>query len=359
MDPKLTIIIPVYNCENYLSICLDSIVPQLKKEIKILLIDDGSTDGSSRICDQYAENYESITVCHIKNKGVSNARNIGLSMTDTDWVMFIDADDAVCQYTLNRLMGLIRRYECTLFFGNYMASEFSPKCKASSREILLKSDELLLVTADPAGYSHILGKDTSLTLVSCWAKILSMKVIKENNLMFDTELLVSEDTFFIINYLNAMDTGKKVLVLDDPLYFYRMNIQSVTKKLGEDKYLFSRQKYIDKLIELRNHTDKKEFGQALLICALNTLLLEYYYICENGNKNYLEIFYEYLKNSEVKNMLKEGKGKKIFTGVIMNRYFFHIMVLWEKNHYTLAYFYMRCITLCRIIKKWIYFKVQL
>ncbi|MBD5226218.1 MAG: glycosyltransferase [Bacteroidales bacterium] len=90
---KISVIIPVYNVENYLEKCLDSIINQSFKELDIIIVDDGSTDNSGKICDRYASSDPRIRVIHQKNKGVASARNTGISISVADTIAFVDSDD--------------------------------------------------------------------------------------------------------------------------------------------------------------------------------------------------------------------------------------------------------------------------
>ena len=95
MKPEISVIVPVYNVEPYLKRCLNSIIEQSLKKIEIILIDDGSTDRSGLICDEYAKIDSRITVIHQKNGGLSSARNIGIKLAKGDYIMFVDSDDYV------------------------------------------------------------------------------------------------------------------------------------------------------------------------------------------------------------------------------------------------------------------------
>ena len=92
-NPLISVIIPVYNVEQYLSHCIDSILSQTFTNFEILLIDDGSTDNSGIICDNYKNNDYRIKVFHKKHNGVSSARNMGLDKAVGEWITFVDADD--------------------------------------------------------------------------------------------------------------------------------------------------------------------------------------------------------------------------------------------------------------------------
>ena len=107
---KVSIVVPVYNVEDYLKYCVDSLINQSYKNIEIILVDDGSTDGSGRICDQYAQEDDRIRVLHIENGGLSNARNTGVRAATAHWIMFLDSDDYYDCRTVEYLMGLKDQY---------------------------------------------------------------------------------------------------------------------------------------------------------------------------------------------------------------------------------------------------------
>ena len=111
---KVSIIVPVYNVEDCLSYCVDSLRQQTYKNIEIILVDDGSTDYSGEICDQYAQEDERIKVLHIENGGLSNARNTGVKESSTDWIVFIDSDDYYDHRAIEYLVELRDKYRVDL-----------------------------------------------------------------------------------------------------------------------------------------------------------------------------------------------------------------------------------------------------
>ena len=111
---KVSIIVPVYNVEDCLSYCVDSLRQQTYKNIEIILVDDGSTDRSGEICDQYAQEDERIRVLHIENGGQSRARNIGVQATSSNWIMFLDSDDYYDLKAVEYLVALRDKYEVDL-----------------------------------------------------------------------------------------------------------------------------------------------------------------------------------------------------------------------------------------------------
>lgn len=111
---KVSIVVPVYNVEDCLSYCVDSLRQQTYKNIEIILVDDGSTDSSGEICDQYAREDDRIKVLHIENGGLSNARNTGVKESSTDWIVFIDSDDYYDHRAIECLVKLRDKYRVDL-----------------------------------------------------------------------------------------------------------------------------------------------------------------------------------------------------------------------------------------------------
>ena len=119
MNPKISIIVPVYNVDIYLERCLDSIVNQSMKEIEIIVIDGGSTDKSGYICDSYASLDKRIKVIHKNNNGVSHSRNVGLDQAQGEYIMFVDSDDYVDKFFCQIPYELAEENDSDLLIFNY------------------------------------------------------------------------------------------------------------------------------------------------------------------------------------------------------------------------------------------------
>ena len=102
-----SIIIPVYNVEKYLNECVDSVLNQKNVDYEIILVDDGSTDNSGQICDEYVKNHSNISVIHKQNGGASDARNIGIEEAEGDYILFIDSDDKIEKNSLSKINEVI------------------------------------------------------------------------------------------------------------------------------------------------------------------------------------------------------------------------------------------------------------
>lgn len=117
--PTISIIVPIYNVEKYLCYCLDSICNQTFKDWECLLIDDGSTDKSGRICDQYAHKYNQIKTFHKKNGGVADARNYGLKHAIGKYIMYVDGDDWIEADSIERLLQTANENNADLVIGDF------------------------------------------------------------------------------------------------------------------------------------------------------------------------------------------------------------------------------------------------
>ena len=126
VNPKISVIIPVYNAEVYLHRCVDSLLSQSFKDFELLLVDDGSVDSSADICDEYANGDERVRVFHKKNGGVSSARNLGLDNARGEWVVFVDADDWIVDNGFNVDYNILQ--EDLILFPYYISS--NPQLRA-------------------------------------------------------------------------------------------------------------------------------------------------------------------------------------------------------------------------------------
>lgn len=119
MQPKISIVIPVYNVGQYLCQCLDSIITQTIQDYEVILVDDGSTDESPSICDKYAEKNKRFTVIHQKNEGSAKARNTGLDKATGEYIAFIDSDDWINEDHLQNLQKRAEETEADIVISSY------------------------------------------------------------------------------------------------------------------------------------------------------------------------------------------------------------------------------------------------
>lgn len=133
-EPLISIVIPVYNVSAYLKRCLDSVCTQLYENLEIILVDDGSTDNSGVICDEYAKLDNRILVIHKENGGLSDARNAGIAVSQGDYISFIDSDDFVGKLYIQRLVRLLLEFDADISIANQQNFSDYNKIKKKQRQ---------------------------------------------------------------------------------------------------------------------------------------------------------------------------------------------------------------------------------
>lgn len=263
MKPKISIIIPVYNAEKYLRECLDSILNQSFQDFEILLINDGSTDGSPAICDEYAAKDWRVKVFHKENGGVSSARNLGLDHANGEWITFVDSDDFLND---NFIDEKLNRYLKNLSFDLIINNAFI--YSTINKYQRYSFVERTLTTKDFLKYYGLTIVDTP------WAKFFKRSIIKKSQIFFNEQFNLGEDLLFNMNYLLY---SNKIALIDHPFYNYRNNEQglsSVNYNYENDKFLFEE---LDKL----NNLLIDNFGSFKETFSITRLLSGIYY-----NENY-------------------------------------------------------------------------
>lgn len=219
MDDLISVIVPVYNVEDYLEKSLSSLLIQTYRKLQVIIIDDGSTDNSGEICDYYGANDGRIEVYHIQNAGVSNARNQGLNYAKGKYIYFFDPDDSLEPDALWTLYKQIKNgadlVECSYFkdFTNVKEEVIHQEKKISSQEAI----------------RSLLLWDGYLTSF-CWDKLYNKEKI--GDIRFDSKLKIGEDNLFVFEYLLKCES---VIVLDCPLYNYLIRENSVIGNVYTEK----------------------------------------------------------------------------------------------------------------------------
>lgn len=201
--PKISIIVPVYNTELYLRRCLDSILSQTFTNFELLLVDDGSTDRSAMLCDEYASKDKRIKVFHKANGGVSSARNVGLAKATGEWIAFCDSDDWVFSSWLDNFeLGNKSDYD---FISQSFEADKSVFGEEKNQESYIYSS----VYAGPiADVMNLLVK--SKRGIFLFISLFRNSIIEEHKLAFDERLMHGEDGDFIFRYLTYCQKAKSV-----------------------------------------------------------------------------------------------------------------------------------------------------
>ena len=209
MEPLVSIIIPVYNVEDWLAETLECVRRQTYNNIEVFLIDDESTDGSGTICDEFAANDDRFQVFHLKKVGISNARNFGLDRVTGKYVMFIDADDLVKPDYVYSLLSVAEKTGRSIITCSYVNGK-----RCSPDEFLANTDE------NEPEYELIALQNympfNNYTHYEVWAAIFLAQLIED--IRFSPNLSVGEDTLFF--YQSLRNAGEAVFVNTEP-YYYR------------------------------------------------------------------------------------------------------------------------------------------
>lgn len=209
---KYSVIIPVYNVENYLSRCIDSLLAQNYADLEILLIDNGSNDQSGQICEDYATQFSNITAYHIPNKGVGSARNFGLSKAKGEFICFVDADDYLVGNLFSDVESQLDSQLDLLVFSYYNSIEKNLSEIDRSAKILPtegkkdKSDFIAL-------FQELWLTDMMYTV---WNKIYRKEFLEEHQIVFESYEL-GEDVRFNLNVYQHVNA---VLLVKSCYYVY-------------------------------------------------------------------------------------------------------------------------------------------
>lgn len=214
-DSLVSIIVPIYNAEKYLDSCIQSVLRQTYTNWELILIDDGSTDESGRIAEEYGFADERITVFHQKNLGVSLARNQGIDEATGNYVVFLDADDELIEDCLAKTVNIAEETNADVVAGR----------SCENQELF--QDRIIWTGAEALENSL---KDHLFTYSAC-AKLIRREFIGKTR--FTPDIRINEDSYFVFQLL----CKQNVFVLtNDVIYFYRANSESSSRTVFSEKY---------------------------------------------------------------------------------------------------------------------------
>ena len=267
MAIEVSIVVPVYNVRVYLERCLDSLLNQTFQDIEIILINDGSTDGSDLICNEFATKSSYVKVVHQSNQGLGFARNAGIRRAIGEFVIFVDSDDFVATDYVEKLYLTARRYNLdTVFCGfNTFADGNITNSVSEVDEFQLFCDEKEIVefTLDMIGNQPHLPKDRKFEM-SVWHALYSRRVIVDNKVLFPSEReLISEDIIFHLDYLKH---SRRMAVTPECYYFYCENIgsSSLTKNYRDDRFEKYVKLYHEIIVRYKNPNTAQRAARMLI-----------------------------------------------------------------------------------------------
>lgn len=243
---KISVIVPIYNVENYIEECLDSLLKQnlSEKEYEIICIDDGSTDRSGRIAEEYGKKYEQIKVIRQKNGGPSKARNEGLKVARGEYICFVDSDDYLENGVLDILYNIAVKYGLDKLMYGYQRFEDGKERDYSIQSIIKEEDVLL--------FQNALKMDTCKIVPDwkvAWNYLIKSSIVKQYNLQFVEGVIFEDEEFnFWLNHCTGFSG-----YIDKKLYHYRIQNTSILHTYKDDDIFF---KYIQGRCKLALHHRK-------------------------------------------------------------------------------------------------------
>ncbi len=237
MSDLISVIVPVYNVEEYLGICIDSILAQTYENLEIILVDDGSTDCSGEICDRYGMQDHRVVVEHVANGGQSYARNLGIARAAGEWITFVDSDDVIAQGMIESLYDLALQYRCSIagcglrkftHTDTFMEQEFS----AANAGVVMNRQQAL--------YELLYQKRLE---TGVWAKLYRRELFAK--IQFPVGMIYED----LATLYRVLEGCERIVVSDAGLYGYRIRQESTMHQTASPKMLscipVSRQLYTD------------------------------------------------------------------------------------------------------------------
>ena len=300
---KLSVIIPIYNSESYLTNCIDSVCKQANRNVELILINDGSKDESIKICKNYIKKFNFIKLINLKkNKGVSYARNVGIKSSLGEFICFVDSDDALLPGSIINFLSYIKSYNDHKLFviRNYVLKKETKNARYNLANLTPNEK-----------------KNSILHSTNCWNFIIKKEFLKSNNIYFKN-LKVTEDWVFVAEMLCI---AKKFKIIEKPAYMHRMyEPNTLGKKTG---YLiaFSRLKVIvefGKIISKEKiYLNEKKIN--FLKRLLNASVEQMYSNLILCNSRQIKNISEYLNDSHLIMIELSKLGFKKFNGIFKNK----------------------------------------
>ncbi len=258
-DKFVSVIVPVYNAKNTIEKCVKSILDGEHKNLECVLVNDGSTDGSGKICDELAKLDRRVVVLHKENGGVSSARNLGIKNANGKYVTFVDSDDEI---SLDYIKSMCE-HDCELV--------------CAGQTSIMKSELRKTIFTNEEQQYNVNRENTLKLLQGAWLSYICTKlfvtdVIRKNDIALDEDLCFAEDTLFVIKYMMCIN---RVKIITNCGYYYTVNEQGTSLSK-----VFSRRKVESGLISTRRIDTqiKEKFGEG----GADVTQTRFLYIYENA-----------------------------------------------------------------------------
>lgn len=237
MVPAISVIVPIYNVEKYLTRCVESLLSQTLENIEIILINDGSTDGSGAMADEFAAQDKRIRVIHQKNVGLGLTRNVGLEVARGEYIGFVDSDDWVRPEMYETLYNAGKTGEAEIVMGDfYTVNEAGETTvtKVDLQQGVYQGNEIVESILLPMFGAKSEDPSDIVVPMCVWRNIYKREFLNAHNIRFVSERkYISEDIVFNADVLTQI---KRASIVNMPLYYYSFNVNSLTKSYKPDRF---------------------------------------------------------------------------------------------------------------------------
>lgn len=258
IEKMVSVIIPVYQAENYLTHCMESILNQTYKNFEIILVDDGSEDGSGRLCDRYSQKYNNVFCIHQRNQGVSKARNQGMDNAKGEYILFVDSDDFIEANYLETALGVFEDEKADMYLCGYQNVRNNGKIKEKKYN---PSIEERVWGHDEIG-NIVVRLFASTTLHAIGTKVYKKNIIDKQGIKFNERWKYYEDIYFCLRYLAHCN---RIYVQNRIMYYYQKDIcNSLSKQKNNFMYTSVNKTYC--LIHKLTDSDKISNRDKELFC---------------------------------------------------------------------------------------------
>ena len=315
----LSVIIPVYNVEEYLEQCLDSVINQNLRDIEIICVNDGSTDNSLNILEKFASKDKRVRIISKKNGGQASARNLGIRVANGEYIAFVDSDDFIKEDMFSKLYDAAENNDLDLAMCKVsLYDNISGKIDNNAWYYKLGVFE----NFNKKIFNHIDTYEFTCNIsVTPYNKIYKSSLLKENDIQFPEGLIFEDEKFFYDVYLRA----KKISVVDDFLYYYRVNRKGSTVDISKDND-YSDMVSIYKLIR-QTFKETGNYENYKVLLANRLIHLELSRFTQTSEK-YKEHFF---------NIMKEDWSEVLNDDIIYNNLSLNIKSrvhkVWDSNNY--------------------------
>lgn len=292
---KLSIIIPVFNCENYINQCISSIISQIdaeKEEVEVIIINDKSTDNSLRELEKYKK-FNFLKIINLKkNKGVSNARNIGIGNAIGKYIFFIDGDDLLINGSIKMMLKYIDKYEYDIIRFSY--KKRYKMLKFPYYKLHLKGEYII---------NKRYNDDIFKTFINyhdfhfVWGELISLKYAQK--ILFDSNLIVAEDLAY---NLELYFSANKIFVIDKPVIYYRINYESITHNINIEKLVSKAVSSYNSYYRLHKYDKNKKYNTEINKIISKVIIVILSDVFESQNYCFEKIYNDFL--SKINNKIK-------------------------------------------------------